>query len=151
MVSNESFRKSFIDSSIRIARLYGFQGLDLCWVSANSSSDMTNMGLLFQEWRDSVNSEAKNSSRQELILTAAVQYSPDVESASFPVDSIRSYLNWVHVMAYDHYMPEWVLMQPCMTHQVSLTQIMALAHGLVEACLQASWFWVCLSTVMPGR
>ncbi|KAF5469573.1 hypothetical protein F2P56_013637 [Juglans regia] len=68
---------------------------------------MTNMGLLFQEWQDSVNSEAKNSSQQELILTAAVQYSPDVESASFLVDSIRSYLNWVHVMAYDYYMPEW--------------------------------------------
>ncbi|XP_035546708.1 class V chitinase-like [Juglans regia] len=107
MVTNESYRKSFIDSSIRIARLYGFQGLDLCWVSANTSSDMTNMGLLFQEWQDSVNSEAKNSSQQELILTAAVQYSPDVESASFLVDSIRSYLNWVHVMAYDYYMPEW--------------------------------------------
>ncbi|KAF5469576.1 hypothetical protein F2P56_013640 [Juglans regia] len=107
MVSNESYKKSFIDSSIRIARLYGFQGLDLCWVSANTSSDMTNMGLLFQEWQDSVNSEAKNSSQQELILTAAVQYSPDVESASFLVDSIRSYLNWVHVMAYDYYMPEW--------------------------------------------
>lgn len=47
MVSSGSFRKSFIDSTIRIARFYGFQGLDLCWVSANTSSDMTNMGVLF--------------------------------------------------------------------------------------------------------
>ena len=48
MVSTASYRKSFIDSSIKIARLYGFQGLDFSWVSANTSSDMTNMGLLFQ-------------------------------------------------------------------------------------------------------
>nr|POF11096.1 g-type lectin s-receptor-like serine/threonine-protein kinase [Quercus suber] len=65
------------------------------------------MGLLFQEWRADVNSEAKNSSKKELILTADVQYSPDLDTVSFPVDSIRSNLNWVHVMAYDYHMPEW--------------------------------------------
>ena len=43
MVSKASYRKSFIDSSIKITRLYGFQGLDHCWVSANTSSDMTNI------------------------------------------------------------------------------------------------------------
>ena len=85
MVSKASYRKSFIDSSIKIARLYGFQGLDLYWVSANTSSDMTNMGLLFQEWKAAVNSEAQqNSSQKELILTAAVQYSPDFRHCFFP-------------------------------------------------------------------
>lgn len=109
LVSNSSHRKAFIDSSIKAARLYGFQGLDLCWVSANTSSDMANMGILFKEWRAAVNSEARNSSRQaELILTAAVQYTADVDDdVSFPVDSIRSNLNWIHVMAYDYYMPQW--------------------------------------------
>ncbi|PON78890.1 1,4-alpha-glucan-branching enzyme [Trema orientale] len=107
MVSNLSHRKSFIDSSIRIARLNGFQGLDLCWVSANTSSDMTNMGILFKEWRNAASSEPNNSGKAELILTAAVQYSPDVEDASFPVDSIQSYLDWIHVMAYDYHMPQW--------------------------------------------
>ncbi|GMN68314.1 hypothetical protein TIFTF001_037374 [Ficus carica] len=102
MVSNSSHRKSFIDSSIELARLYGFQGLDLCWVSANTSSNMANMGTLFKEWR-----AAANSSQPELILTAAVRYSPDVEDASFPVDSIQRSLDWVHVMAYDYYTPEW--------------------------------------------
>ncbi|PON35168.1 Phosphorylase kinase, gamma catalytic subunit [Parasponia andersonii] len=107
MVSNLSHRKSFIDSSIRLARLNGFQGLDLCWVSANTSSDMTNMGILFKEWRNAASSEANNSGKAELILTAAVRYLPDVEDASFPVDSIRSYLDWIHVMAYDYHMPQW--------------------------------------------
>ncbi|KAM6553153.1 hypothetical protein CsatB_013915 [Cannabis sativa] len=105
MVSNSSHRKSFIDSSIKLARLNGFQGLDLCWVSANTSSDMSNMGLLFKEWRDATS----NSSSQEpqLILTAAVQFTPDVEDTSFPVDSIRSHLDWVNVLAYDYYGPQW--------------------------------------------
>ena len=107
MVSKASYRKSFIDSSIKIARLYGFQGLDFGWNSANTSSDMTNMGLLFQDWRAAVNSEAKNSSQKDLILTAAVHFSPDLNSVSFPVDSIRSNLNWVHVNAYDYHAPGW--------------------------------------------
>nr|POE66303.1 g-type lectin s-receptor-like serine/threonine-protein kinase [Quercus suber] len=107
MVSKASYRKSFIDSSIKIARLYGFQGLDFGWDSANTSSDMTNMGMLFQDWRAAVNSEAKNSSQKDLILTAAVHFSPDLNSVSFPVDSIRSNLNWVHVNAYDYHAPRW--------------------------------------------
>ncbi|KAL5547622.1 hypothetical protein UlMin_002853 [Ulmus minor] len=108
LVSNSSHRKSFIDSSINFARRYSFQGLDLCWVSAKTSSDMENLGTLFEEWRAAVNSEARNSGQDELILTAAVQYSPDVEDdASFPVDSIQTNLNWIHVMAYNYHMPEW--------------------------------------------
>ncbi|KAL5839972.1 hypothetical protein ACOSQ4_012580 [Xanthoceras sorbifolium] len=107
MVSNSSYRKSFIDSSIRSDRLYGFQGLDLCWVSANTSADMSNMGVLFEEWRVAIDLEARNSSQSRLILTAAVQYSPSLDSASFPIDSIQKYLNWIHVMAYDFYMPTW--------------------------------------------
>ncbi|KAM4133373.1 hypothetical protein ACJW30_01G323200 [Castanea mollissima] len=107
MVSKASYRKSFIDSSIKIARLYGFQGLDFGWNSANTSSDMTNMGLLFQDWRAAVNSEAKNSSQKYLILTAAVHFSPDLNSVSFPVDSIRSNLDWVHIIAYDYHLPGW--------------------------------------------
>lgn len=103
MVSSATSRKSFIQSSIRVARLYGFQGLDLSWVSANTSTDMNNMGRLFEEWRTA----AKSSSNPELILTAAVQYVPALDFASYPVESIRINLNWIHVMAYDYYMPQW--------------------------------------------
>ncbi|KAL0013587.1 hypothetical protein SO802_000656 [Lithocarpus litseifolius] len=107
MVSKETYRTSFIDSSIKIARLYGFQGLDLCWVLAHTFLNVKNMGLLFQEWRTAINSEAKNSNQKQLILTAAVQYSLDIDvNVSFPVDSIRNELDWVHVLAYDYYMPK---------------------------------------------
>ncbi|XVE53687.1 hypothetical protein DITRI_Ditri03aG0022500 [Diplodiscus trichospermus] len=36
MVSNSSHRKAFIDSSIKVARLYDFQGLEFSWVLANT-------------------------------------------------------------------------------------------------------------------
>ena len=107
MVSNASNRKSFVDSSLKIARLYGFHGLDFNWVSASTGADMSNLGLLFKEWRAAVNSERRNSSQTELILTAAVPYLPDANIDSFPVDSMRDNLNWVHVMAYDYYGPQW--------------------------------------------
>ncbi|XP_031266318.1 cysteine-rich receptor-like protein kinase 10 [Pistacia vera] len=107
MVSNSSFRKSFINSSIKTARVYGFQGLDLCWVSANSSSDMYNMGVLFEEWRATIELEAGNSSQAKLILTSAVQFQPDLRSGSFPVKQMEQYLDWANVMAYNFYSPQW--------------------------------------------
>ncbi|XP_038695416.1 cysteine-rich receptor-like protein kinase 10 [Tripterygium wilfordii] len=105
MVRNSSNRASFIQSSIKLSRLYGFDGLDFSWVSANTSSNMVNMGTLFQEWRAAIVSETRNSGQSELILTAAVQYTPNSDDASFPIESARQNLNWVHVLAYDYYMP----------------------------------------------
>ncbi|KAJ6435675.1 hypothetical protein OIU84_000810 [Salix udensis] len=107
MAGNSTYRKSFIDDSIKTARHYGFQGLDFSWVSANTSDNMDNMGTLFEEWRAAIAMETRNSSLSELILTATVQYSPRLDSGSFPIDSIRRNLNWIHVLAFDYYMPTW--------------------------------------------
>ncbi|XP_057514835.1 cysteine-rich receptor-like protein kinase 21 [Actinidia eriantha] len=107
MVSQSNYRKSFIESSIETARSYGFHGLDFCWVSASNESEMANIATLFDEWRSAVESEARNSNESQLILTMAVQYSPYLDNTSFPIESIKKNLNWVHVMAYDYYMPTW--------------------------------------------
>ncbi|KAH9660239.1 class V chitinase [Citrus sinensis] len=108
MASNPSSRKSFIDSSIKIARLYGFQGLDLSWTEANTSWDNYNIAILFKEWRAAVDLEARNNSSQsQLILTATVSYSPFLTEATYPVDFIRQYLNWVHVFTTDYSAPTW--------------------------------------------
>lgn len=108
MVSQSGFRKSFIESSMKTARSYGFNGLDFCWVSASrpsTSSEMTNMATLFDEWRLAIESESANSSGSQLILTMAVKFSPDSYNASFPIESIKKNLDWVHVIAYDYYKP----------------------------------------------
>ncbi|KAB5514533.1 hypothetical protein DKX38_028439 [Salix brachista] len=106
MAGNSTYRKSFIDDSIKTARHYGFQGLDFSWLSANTSDNMANMGTLFEDWRAAIALETRNSSLSELILTAAVQWSPTLDDVSFPIDSIRRNLNWIHVLAYDYYLPE---------------------------------------------
>ncbi|XP_044488840.1 putative cysteine-rich receptor-like protein kinase 12 [Mangifera indica] len=101
MVSNSSYRKSFIDSSIRIARRYGFQGLDFVWIYPNTTSDLFNMGVLFKELKVAADLEAKHSNQSQLILTAAVYCLPVVYSESFPIAMIQQNLDWVHVVCND--------------------------------------------------
>ncbi|XP_060669206.1 class V chitinase-like [Ziziphus jujuba] len=106
-LSNSSYRKSFYDSSIKAARLYGFQGLDFPWGNASTTPDMTNKGTLFEEWRAAVNSEARNISHAQLMLTAAVKSSPDVGGiASLPVESILRNLDWILGMPYGYHSPK---------------------------------------------
>lgn len=103
MASQAFHRKSFIESSIKTARLYGFHGLDLCWVWPSTGSDLINLGILLDEWRTAINSESTNSNQSRLILTMAVRYVPVLYSVSYPVDSIRRNLDWAHVVAYGYY------------------------------------------------
>ncbi|GJX87130.1 putative cysteine-rich receptor-like protein kinase 35 [Tanacetum coccineum] len=83
MAENQSHRKSFIHSSIRMTRLYGFEGLDL-HVSTllNTTGNMTNLGTLFDEWRVAIDSELKESTRDQkkLIWTMAGYYVPELDS-----------------------------------------------------------------------
>lgn len=105
MLEQSSHRKSFIESSIRTARKYGFQGMDLFWLWPNKVSDMTIMGILLEEWRVAVNSEQRNSNQPRLILTMAIRYVPDFGNLSYPIESIQRNLDWAHVVAYDYHLP----------------------------------------------
>ncbi|KAB1211848.1 hypothetical protein CJ030_MR5G010023 [Morella rubra] len=105
MLNQSSHRKTFIESSIKTARQYGFQGIDLCWVWPNMASDMTNMGVLLDEWRAEVNSESRNSSQAQLILTMALHYLPTFEFGFYPIDSIQRNMDWAQVVAYDYHLP----------------------------------------------
>lgn len=66
---------------------------------------MTNVGALFDEWRVAIDSELKKSTRDQkkLILTMAGYYVPELDSSSYPVDSIRSNFNWVSLRSYDYH------------------------------------------------
>ncbi|KAL5564339.1 hypothetical protein UlMin_027503 [Ulmus minor] len=108
-LNHSSHRRSFIDSSIKIARRYGFHGLHFLWESTPSTtdSDMKNVGKLFQEWRVAINNEARNSSQDKLILTCMLPYLPHMpqDHASYPVDLIRDNLDWIALFNCDYYDP----------------------------------------------
>ncbi|XP_038699715.1 class V chitinase-like [Tripterygium wilfordii] len=104
MVAQPSYRKSFIDSSIKLARLHGFQGID--WFSLwPNSTDLSSVGVLLEEWRAAIASEARNSNESDLVLTMAVRYSPSLDSVSYPIDMMRKNLDWAHLVAYDYHIP----------------------------------------------
>ncbi|KDP38653.1 hypothetical protein JCGZ_04006 [Jatropha curcas] len=108
MVSKPSYRKSFIKSSMKKARFYGFGGLDLCWVWPNTTSDMENIGVLLDEWREAINFESRNStvtSEPKLILTMAIYRQPTIADTSFPVESMQRNLDWANLIAYDYHLP----------------------------------------------
>ncbi|XP_038699714.1 receptor-like protein kinase THESEUS 1 [Tripterygium wilfordii] len=104
MVAKPSYRKSFIDSSIKLARLHGFEGVDLFWLWPNST-DLSSIGVLLDEWRAAIASEARYSNESELVLTMAVRYSPSLDSVSYPIHMIRKNLDWAHLVAYDYHTP----------------------------------------------
>ncbi|XP_047308423.1 class V chitinase-like [Impatiens glandulifera] len=106
MASQVGKRKTFIDSSINLARTYGFHGLDLDWEYPTDSTQMTNFGTLIDEWRVAVAAEARNSGKEALLLTAAVSFGPKVDGLlSYPYSSITKSLDWINVMSYDFYDP----------------------------------------------
>ncbi|KDP38650.1 hypothetical protein JCGZ_04003 [Jatropha curcas] len=108
MVSKPSYRKSFIKSSMKKARFHGFGGLDLCWLWPNTTSDMENIGVLLDEWREAINFESRNSngtSEPKLILTMAIYRQPTIANTSFPVESMQRNLDWANLVAYDYHLP----------------------------------------------
>ncbi|KAB1211843.1 Chitotriosidase-1 [Morella rubra] len=105
MASQASTRKSFIDSSINLARSNNFYGLDLDWEYPSMATEFANLGTLLNEWRAAVASESESSGNAPLLLTAAFFYSSDYYSLDYPIQAISNSLDWVNVMAYDFYSP----------------------------------------------
>nr|GMD82844.1 class V chitinase-like [Ipomoea batatas] len=103
MASQPSSRKSFIDSSISVARANGFSGLDLNWEYPRTTNQMADMESLLKEWRAAVAAEATSSGRSPLFLTTAINNTPRIKELSYPIQAIQKNLDWVNVMAYDFY------------------------------------------------
>ncbi|XP_075651875.1 class V chitinase-like [Castanea sativa] len=108
MASQNSTRKSFIDSSIKLARSYNFYGLDLDWEYPSSATEMTNFGYLLNEWRAAVANESKTSNKTALLLSAAVFYTSSYYGGlNYPFQAISNSSDWINIMAYDFYGPSW--------------------------------------------
>ncbi|XP_047335048.1 class V chitinase-like [Impatiens glandulifera] len=111
MASNVGARKKFIDSSIKLARDYEFDGLDLDWEYPASDIEMANFGLLLQEWRVAVAVDAAYPIHDyiALLLTATVSSASSIKhdkedrSHSYPSKIISDNLDWINVKDYDFY------------------------------------------------
>lgn len=102
MASQASSRKTFIDSSIQLARKNNFHGLDLDWEYPSTNTDKTNFGSLIKEWRAAVARDSSNTGKPALLLSAAVGGSDQITGLQFyPGQDIANNLDWVNVMAYD--------------------------------------------------
>lgn len=107
MVSNQNNRATFIQSTISIARQYGFDGLDLDWEFPNNQQDMTNLASLFEEWRSAVENDSIASGKPRLLLSAAVYFSADLflqnVARTYPGDAIREYVDSINPMCFDYH------------------------------------------------
>ncbi|CAJ1972033.1 unnamed protein product [Sphenostylis stenocarpa] len=108
MATNKHTRQVFINSTIHVARQYGFHGLDLDWEFPENEVDMSNLGILFQEWRQAITVEAQSSKKPPLLLTAAVYYASTIKligngPRTYPIQAIRDYLDWASPMCFDYH------------------------------------------------
>ncbi|KAJ4827139.1 hypothetical protein Tsubulata_024442 [Turnera subulata] len=111
MAATPETRAAFINSTIEVARQYGFHGLDLDWEYPANDKEMSDLGSLFMEWYTALYNEAVATGKTRLLLTAAVYYSWKFtnygEPRAYPVGAINKYVDWVNPMCYDYYGP-WV-------------------------------------------
>ncbi|KAG8372616.1 hypothetical protein BUALT_Bualt12G0085200 [Buddleja alternifolia] len=97
MVKNSDNRAAFIQSSIYTARKYGFDGLDLDWEFPTNPEDMSNLALLYKEWRAAINHES---------ITSGMSYKfflPGYAPRTYPGDAIRSFVDFVGPMCFDYH------------------------------------------------
>jgi chitinase len=107
MTSQNSSRKSFIDSSIQLARNYSFHGLDLDWEYPSSAMEMTNLGSLLTEWRAAIATESSTTNNTMLLLSGAFFYNSSYYTVNYPFQAISNTMDWINLMAYDFYGPGW--------------------------------------------
>ncbi|KAF3617048.1 putative G-type lectin S-receptor-like serine/threonine-protein kinase-like [Capsicum annuum] len=98
-------RKFFIESSIEIARSYGFDGLDFTWSWPSSSQEMSNLATLLDDWRVAIDLESKQTKNPRLLLTMISKNTPWIEDWTYPIESMKENLDWLHVFAFDYYEP----------------------------------------------
>ena len=94
MVRTPESRKTFIDSSTKVARENGFDGLDLFWKYPDTETEfeMPNLSLLFKEWRESIRNESSEPEKRLLLSTIAYfapKFFPPNDDKAYPFKAIK--------------------------------------------------------------
>lgn len=108
IASTKLNREIFINSTIHVARKYGFDGVDLDWEFPQNEKDMFNLGLLYEEWYNALFAEATVLRKPRLLLTSAVYYNSTIRligkgPRSYPAQAINKYLDWASPMCFDYH------------------------------------------------
>ncbi|KAM7266770.1 hypothetical protein ACFE04_008936 [Oxalis oulophora] len=107
IASDSNLTAIFVNSTIDVARKYGFDGIDLDWEYPKTREEMNALADLLKRWRDAIRQEAEDTNRTPLLLTAAVYFTSNLITLDsvdriYPIDSVSQNLDLINVMSYDY-------------------------------------------------